>query len=164
MKAWMTDQRLPSGLLYVGRFKDPMYFLTQSIKWEPTGNADQTLPTVTVPQGFVTDFASIPREFYSFLRPDGDYAFAAVVHDFLYWDQTSSREAADDTLKAAMTDFDIPSLTKEVIYKAVRLGGGPAWREDGRLKAGGEKRILKRFPSDPRITWAQWKQQPGVFN
>jgi hypothetical protein len=49
--------------LYVGRFRDPMYFLLEPITWSP--NADQVgrLAPVTAPKGFVTDFASIPPVF-----------------------------------------------------------------------------------------------------
>jgi hypothetical protein len=39
---------------------------------------------VVVPEGFVTDFASIPRLFWSIAPPYGWYAEAAVVHDLLY--------------------------------------------------------------------------------
>ena len=49
-----------------------------------------------MPTGFVTDFASIPPIFYSVLRPDGEYAYAAVIHDYLYWTQTRPREDADE--------------------------------------------------------------------
>jgi hypothetical protein len=31
------------------------------------------------------------------------------------------------------------------------------------LQSAGEKRILIKFPDDPRVTWAQWKQNANVF-
>ena len=53
---------------------------------------------ITVPAGFVTDFASTPRAIWAILPPTGRYQLAAVVHDFLYWDQgctpTSGRLAS----------------------------------------------------------------------
>ena len=52
---------------------------------------------VEVPQGFTTDFASIPPIFFGLLRPDGLYAVAAVVHDYLYWDQRVDRLTCDQT-------------------------------------------------------------------
>lgn len=38
---------------------------------------------VTVPTGYETDFASVPRVFWIIAPPLGPYAKAAVVHDFL---------------------------------------------------------------------------------
>src|SRR4051812_29221534 len=51
---------------------------------------------VVVPAGFVTDFASTPRAIWAVLPPVGNYQLAAVVHDFLYWDQRCTREQADN--------------------------------------------------------------------
>lgn len=39
---------------------------------------------VTVPPGFHTDFASIPRPFWFWIAPWGRHGRAAIVHDFLY--------------------------------------------------------------------------------
>ena len=41
--------------------------------------------------------------------------------------------------------------------------GPSAWRSNAKLKAEGEKRILKQFPDDPRTRWADWKKRPDVF-
>jgi hypothetical protein len=118
---------------------------------------------VTVPIGFVTDFASIPRALWIALPRDGDYVWAAVVHDYLYWFQTTSRDVADDVLNAAMRDFNIPTADRVAIYEGVHLGGGSAWEQNVALKKAGEKRILKQFPTDPTVSWADWKKKPGAF-
>ena len=39
--------------------------------------------TITVPKGFVTDLASVPRALWAFIAPF-DVARAAIVHDLLY--------------------------------------------------------------------------------
>ena len=39
--------------------------------------------TITVPKGFVTDLASVPRAMWAFIAPF-DVARAAIVHDLLY--------------------------------------------------------------------------------
>ena len=111
----------------------------------------------------MTDFASIPQAFFSLLRPDGLYAYAAVIHDYLYWTQNGTREAADMTFKFAMQDFKVKPATANTIYGAVRAAGRSAWDENARLKAAGERRILTRFPEDPRILWTDWKKRPDVF-
>lgn len=163
MDAWMKSRKAVMGPLHISRFVEPIYFLTNPISWRPNPDEANKYEAVTVPTGFVTDFASIPRIFWSLLRPDGEYAYAAVIHDFLYWTQTRSREVADEIFLRAMKDFGIGEATVQAIYKAVRLGGGPAWKEDSALKRNGEKRVLKRFPEDPTARWSDWKKKPDVF-
>jgi hypothetical protein len=62
-----------------------------------------------------------------------------------------------------MTDLKVGYATRLAIYKGVRWRGGSAWDANAKLKAGGEKRVLKKYPEDPVTTWAEWKQRPGVF-
>ncbi len=162
MNEWMSVSKAPGGVLRLSRFREPIYFLTAPISWTPNLGQDAYGP-VTVPTGFVTDFASIPRIFWSALRPDGEYAYAAVVHDYLYWTQTSSREEADYILKMAMDDFEVGAVAVGAIYGAVRVAGSVAWNGNAKKKAQGEKRVLTRLPQDPRMTWGDWKQRPGVF-
>ncbi|MBS0153727.1 MAG: DUF1353 domain-containing protein [Nitrospira sp.] len=162
MTEWMSNEKAVSGMLKISRFREPMYFLTAPISWTPNPGQER-YKAVTVPKGFVTDLASIPRIFFSALRPDGEYAYAAVVHDYLYWTQTRSRDEADDILKMAMEDFKVGTVTVGAIYIAVRVAGKTAWNGNAEKKAQGEQRILTRFPQDPRITWEDWKQRPEVF-
>jgi hypothetical protein len=163
VKAWADSKRSLLGALNLFRFVDPTYVLTKDIGWSPTPAQAAQYRAVTVPSGFVTDFASIPRAFWSVLRPDGDYAYAAIIHDYLYWTQPVPRETADDILRFAMQDLSVDSATVTVIYRGVRLGGGRAWDENARLKGSGEKRVLKRLPEAPTVRWADWKQMPDVF-
>lgn len=163
MDQWMSTTRLPVGALYVSRFKEPVYFLVKPIAWIPSGEGVGDSERVEVPVGFVTDFASIPRVFWSLLRPDGEYAYAAVVHDYLYWAQTRSREASDKVFMLVMADFGIDAATRRLIFGAVRAAGGVAWRQNAEWKERGEKRILKLFPEDPRTSWLEWKKRPEVF-
>jgi len=162
MNDWMSVSKAPRGMLRLSRFREPIYFLIAPISWTPNPGQEGYVG-VTVPTGFVADFASIPRIFWSLLRPDGEYAYAAVVHDYLYWTQTRSREEADEILKLAMEDFEIEALKVGAIYGAVRVGGQGAWNGNAEKKAQGEQRLLTRFPQDPRTRWEDWKQRPGVF-
>ena len=156
MNGWMPQDRQGVGTLHLSRFSDPIYFLTKPITWKPNPGQEK-FQSVTVPIGFVTDFASIPRIFWSVLPPDGTYTYPAIVHDFLYWTQTRSRDEADMILKFAMEDFAVGAVASTAIYNAVHIFGGNAWNENARLKIRGEKRILKRFPDDPTVTWPAWK-------
>lgn len=162
MMQWMQSPKATSGGLYVGKFADRVYFLTKEVLWEPNpGQRVQRM--VRAPAGFVTDFASIPRLFWTLLPPDGAYAFAAIIHDYLYWYQPVARDEADLVLKYAMEDFKIGPVTIQAIYAAVRAGGGSAWRSNAALKAAGERRILKIYPPDAKIRWTEWKARADVF-
>ncbi len=163
MAQWMGNFREPGGTLHLSRFRDPMYFLTQPITWSPNTDQVGKFPPVKVPTGFVTDFASIPQIFWSILRPDGDYTYPAILHDYLYWRQNLSRDDADEIFKFAMEDFDIDKSKIILIYEAVRKFGQSAWDSNARAKAHGEKRVLIKYPTDPRVRWIDWKSKPGVF-
>jgi len=163
---WMDQatgvgREVAHGTLSVTRFADAFWYLTRSVSWSP--NQGQALPSVTVPVGFVTDFASIPRSLWTALPRDGDYVWAAVVHDYLYWFQTTTKDVADDVLNAAMVDFKIPAAERIAIYEGVHLGGTSSWVGNAQLRQAGEKRILKQFPDSPLVSWVDWKKQPNVF-
>jgi len=157
LKKWMKSLGSVSEPLHLGRFSDRMYFLREPIGWKP--NPGQDLPEINVPVGFVTDFASIPRVFWSVLPPDGQYTYPAIIHDYLYWNQSISRDKADKILRYAMEDFKVNSATIETIYAGVRAGGWVAWNDNASLKRSGEKRFLKKFPEDPTIEWVVWKSK-----
>lgn len=83
--------------------------------------------TITVPEGFITDGASIPQIFWSILAPFGDYFAAAVIHDYLYSLENTTkftRHDADLILKEAMFNLGVPWYRREVIYRAVQAFGG----------------------------------------
>lgn len=162
MTAWMEGEREHVGALHVSRFAEPMYYLLKPITWKPNPGQEK-LGEVTVPVGFVTDFASIPRVFFTALRPDGVYTYPAIVHDYLYWTQTKPRDVCDRIFKIGMEEFGTPSVTIDTIYTAVRAGGEVSWSNNMKRKKNGEKRILKKFPDDPRTRWADWSKKPDVF-
>ena len=163
MKTWMSESRQAAGALHLSRFADPTYFLLKPITWKPNPGQESYAP-VTVPVGFVTDFTSIPRVFWSVLRPDGLYTYPAIVHDYLYWEQVVPRETADLIFKFGMEDFRIATPTVAAVYNAVKTFGGLAWQSNAKLKAAGEKRLLTKFPEDPTLTWKQWKANSMNFS
>lgn len=85
---------------------------------------------IRVPVGFVTDFASIPRLFWSIIPPHGSYAKAAMVHDYLYTYGTNGRKYADDVFNEGMVVLGVSKLTRASMYWAVRIFG--ASRYEGR--------------------------------
>lgn len=91
-----------------------------------------TSPTVmlTVPAGFITDGASVPRAFWNILAPFGDYFEAAVIHDYLYspHNRFKTRAEADRIFLEAMGHVGVGWLTRRTIYRAVRLFGWTAFK------------------------------------
>jgi Protein of unknown function (DUF1353) len=81
----------------------------------------------TVPVGFYTDFASVPRLgiLYAML---GDRAHQpAVIHDWLYYAAITTRQMADDVLMEAMAMMGLPWYQRYPIWWGVRIGGWAAW-------------------------------------
>ncbi|HTZ02329.1 MAG TPA: DUF1353 domain-containing protein [Xanthobacteraceae bacterium] len=139
------------------------YYISSDLDWKPDGASEANLQSVHVPTGFVTDLTSIPRLFWSVLPPAAAYAYAAIIHDYLYWFQPCERNAADDTLRAGMGDLKVSSAKAFVIYNAVRLAGGLAWSANREARTRGERRILAKFPPDMTTSWADWKSHIDVF-
>ncbi len=79
--------------------------------------------TVLVPQGTVTDFASVPRWLWWLYPPDGPWQAAAVVHDYLYASSACSRFLADAIFRAAMEADGVPWWRAAILYYAVRIFG-----------------------------------------
>lgn len=84
---------------------------------------------ITVPAGFETDFASVPRIFWSIFPPTGKHGKAAVLHDYLYATQQASRVVADAIFLEAMAVLNVPAWRRWTMYLGVRLGGWYAWRQ-----------------------------------
>lgn len=166
-RAWVRDaliRRQFGEPPILSQFNDEIYYLRAPLTWSPT-DAGSILPSITVPMGFVTDLASVPREFWQFLPRDGRYMPAAIVHDYLYWQQQVSKETADSVFKSAMQDLNVRSTTIAMIYAGVKTPfGNLAWRTNAKLKKSGERRILKVFPKDPAIKWKEWKLTDTHFD
>ena len=113
---------------------------------------------VDVPRGFVTDLASVPFFLWAVLQKTGRYGNAAIYHDYLYWQQTWTREVADRVLDCAMIEMGVDPVTRNLIWAGVRVFGGSAWEENAAEKASGAKRLVKRFPDRPSVTWDEWRK------
>jgi hypothetical protein len=101
---------------------------------------------VDVAVGFQTDFASIPRLFWSIFPKWGKYGNAAVIHDWLYWTQERPRKLADDILIEAMGVLGVGAITRYMIYLSVRVFGWFAWVRNQADRSAGFDRILAALP------------------
>lgn len=112
-------------------------------EWELTaqlryhGNTD----TFTVPIGFRTDFASVPRLFWSFIGPTGLHTRAAVLHDWLYVEaplvkgtkpgtlRRITREEADGLFLRVLREAGVSTWKSVTMHRAVRWFGRKVWNK-----------------------------------
>ena len=83
----------------------------------------------TVPIGFITDLASIPRLFRSIISKIGRHLRAAVVHDWLYVEQPDgiSRADADGVFRRIMREDEVGWFERWAMWSAVRSFGWIYW-------------------------------------
>ncbi|EAO0848194.1 DUF1353 domain-containing protein [Salmonella enterica subsp. enterica serovar Minnesota] len=85
--------------------------------------SDDNSDVISVPAGFVTDLASVPRIFWTLLPPDGKYAKAAIIHDYLYDNALRTKREADKIFLDGMTVLGVPRWKRVIMYQAVKLFG-----------------------------------------
>lgn len=124
-------------------FKKKWKYLTKPL-WIRTQEEWGTF-TFQIPSGFKTDFASIPRLFWSFIAPsDSTILVPAIAHDYLYshtWIEgyelvegklgqekkvRFNRLKADLLLRDKMRSFKARIIKRNLVFLAVRLFGW--WR------------------------------------
>lgn len=110
--------------------------LLDPLVWGVEGHDGPTF--ITVPQGFESDFASIPWLARRSLPSFGPWARAAVLHDWLYLTKGDggrwTRKQADDFFMQAMLataedreDKQPDRFTRGLIHRAVRAFGAGGW-------------------------------------
>jgi len=100
---------------------------------------------ITVEDGFITNFASIPRwAMFCIGPPTGKYGAIAVIHDWLYEKHyiemevdvegnprtvhiPVSRYRADRIMLEGSALLGVPWWKRQIIYRAVRFGGSKNW-------------------------------------
>lgn len=87
--------------------------------------------SVIVPVGFVTDFASIPKIFWSLLPNWGPYGKAAIIHDYLYFSHNRSKKEADNIFYEGMLVLNVPKWKASLIYQCVHLFGEGSYKKPG---------------------------------
>jgi hypothetical protein len=123
-------------------------FLTELVTRRPPGTDDRkavlvqpfvfksdTAGVITVPAGFVTDYASVPRLPFAYLLFGGVADEAAVIHDFLYSSGTVSRKIADAVFREAMQACDVAGWRRWPMWLGVRMFGGSHYSPSQQAKA-----------------------------
>lgn len=90
---------------------------------------DGTVYEWTVPVGFITDLASIPRLPLIYMALGGKGPKSAVVHDMLYKLQVG-KDLADRVFRALLVIEEDPEIAEQM-FAGVRIGGGAAYASYG---------------------------------
>ncbi len=118
---------------------------------------------VVVPEGYVTDFASIPGFAQGIISPFGRHSEAAVVHDWLYTlgtpgDETG-RRLADRTFRRALHLVGVGFVRRYIMYAAVRMGGKSGYGLDSDYDFRDLVELKRRNPLPDRKAFAYtWKE------
>jgi hypothetical protein len=121
----------------------------------------RTGQTITVPAGFVTDFASVPWYARWRISVLGKHSIAAIVHDYLYWEQRCTREEADAILREAMGEYGSSSADQMIVYYAVKYGAQSAWDDNKADRKKGYVKVLTgAYQNIPLNTdWDSYRQK-----
>ena len=90
---------------------------------------NRPIGVITVPAGFDTDLASVPRLPAAWLIAGGTANAAAVVHDWLYRRGKFDRATCDAVFAEAMAASGISLWRRALMWAAVRLGGWTGYQE-----------------------------------
>jgi hypothetical protein len=157
--AYQASAQAPPQSPGVRAFGDNKFWIVlEDMRYVIGSTQDQ----IIVPKGFVTDFASIPRELWSLgLSPHGRYSRAAIVHDYLYWSQGCSREQADRLLLLAMKESSVGTFDQVLVYQGVNVGGKSSWDANAAERRRGLPRVVPdqyQRPEDPNVSWPDYRQ------
>ncbi len=106
---------------------------------------------IEVPPKFMTDYASIPGVLWWFGKPWGKHGMAAVIHDWLYWEQklcgeNLSRKYADEIFHRCMVDSQVSKSKARLMYWAVKWFAKGAWDGNKKRKDEGWHRVAAKWP------------------
>lgn len=107
--------------------KRDLWMVTKAFNYHVGDEQSSTI--ITIPAGYLTDGASVPRVFWSLIPPWGNYGQAAVLHDWLCENgyvmvngiiDNIDRKQADDIFLEAMGVLKVPKYKSIIMYYAIR--------------------------------------------
>lgn len=115
------------------------WYLVRDYSWDV-----MTGSTITVPEGFVTDYASIPAAAQLIIPKNGPYSRAAIIHDYLYWrgDEVCTKTQADKIMYLGMWEQGADKDDRDTIYAQLQNFGAPAWNENAAERQSGLPRVI----------------------
>lgn len=135
IKSYQTDESLIIKAKKMGNNNTPNYLLRNKNGLNfRLSNGD----IINIPENYCWDGSSVPRIFWWFFSPDGDFEIASLIHDFLYENKKNlkyDRKFADKemfiwsnvvngTNKRSFRNFD-----NKIRYYFVRMFGSFVWNK-----------------------------------
>jgi len=90
---------------------------------------------ITVPKGFITDFASVPKIFWPIINPVGEHGKAAVIHDYCYATACYNKSRSDKIFLEGMEVLEVEKWKRETMYHVVVWFGWFAWYKHRRIES-----------------------------
>ncbi|MFD2206651.1 DUF1353 domain-containing protein [Kiloniella antarctica] len=87
----------------------------------------------TVPVGFETDLASIPRLLRGFIPQVGKHILPAIIHDWCYRDKSMmwlNKDDSDMLFRVGMEQAGVGRLRRTLMYSAVKYFGGWSYQSE----------------------------------
>lgn len=85
---------------------------------------------ITIPRGYVTDFASVPRGLRGIVSTVGNHKLAVLIHDWLYDKRLYTRKFADEEMARWLKDIGCSDAKTYAMYYAVVIRGQKWWDRD----------------------------------
>lgn len=82
---------------------------------------DEKVFGYTIPKGFTTDFASVPKMFWFLIPPMGKHNRAALLHDYLCWSNKKTRKETDRIFYTVLREHGVSTFRCKAMYYSVRL-------------------------------------------
>lgn len=108
--------------LYTDKDKPWRFELTKEIEVQ-LSNGDYHY----IPEGYITDFATVPRIFRGIIWGAGNHNLATLIHDYLYDNQLYSRKFADKEMLYWLLKCGCSKAKSYAMYYACRIGGKKWW-------------------------------------
>ena len=116
------------GRIFTNRNGFPLFQLNRALIFEP--RADIGPMRVIVPEGFITDLASVPRLPFIYWLLNGIADMPGVVHDFMYSTNEYDRSVCDKVFLDAMLSIGVSRWRAYSIYIGVRSFGAEHYNAD----------------------------------
>lgn len=88
---------------------------------------------ITIPEGYITDLASVPKPLWPILPPFGRHSGPAIVHDWIYGLRgqftypAKTRKECDQIFREAMLVKRVHAWKRNAMYWGVRAFGWSRW-------------------------------------
>ena len=117
----------------------PLFMVAHPLRYETPDRQH----AFVVPVGFVTDLASIPKGLWWWQSPHEGTLAPAILHDYLYWEQSCTKDEADAVMYLAMHDVGLTGVRAEAVYRGIRTPfAQSAWDGNGAARRRGETRFF----------------------